>query len=84
MNKITLNISEECYEDIVRIIESISGKKKAAAFRSLTQRKQEVKDNPTDIRAKNRLKHAETVAGLREIPTLIKNYKMSEKPRVID
>ena len=84
MNKITLNISEECYEDIVRIIEAVSGKEKAAAFRSLTQRKQKVKDNPTDIRAKNRLKHAERIAGLREIPPLIKSYKMSEEPRVID
>lgn len=84
MNKIILNISEECYEDIIQIIEALSGKKKAAAFRVLTQRGKEAKENPEDTKAQVRLKHAERIAGLREIPTLIKDYKMSEKPKVID
>lgn len=84
MNKITLNISEECYEDIVKIIEALSGKKKAAAFRVLTQRGKEAEENPEDPNAQRRLKHAERVAGLREIPTVIKDYKMSERPKKIN
>ena len=83
MNIIHLNVSEECYEDIVKIIEAISGKEKAAAFRSLTQRTKEVEQNPTDKRAAKRLEHAEHVAGLKEEPTIIKKYKMSEEPKIL-
>ena len=82
MDKIILNISEECYENIVRIIEEISGKEKAAAFRSLTQRKKAVEEDPTNERAKKRLDKAERVAGVKN-PTVFKEYNMSDKPRVI-
>lgn len=82
MEKLKLDISEECYEEIVRIIEEISGKEKAAAFRVLTQRQKAVKENPTDKRAKARLENAEIKAGLSN-PTVFKKYKMSDKPRTI-
>lgn len=78
-----LNISEECYEEIVKIIEEISGKEKAAAFRSLTQRTKEAEQNPSNKRIQQRLKNAEIKAGLKEEPTIIKNYKVSEEPRII-
>lgn len=83
MERIILNVSEECYEDIVKLVEEISGKEKAAAFRSLTKRKEEAENNPTDKRAKSRFEHAQTVAGLSPEPTVIKKYNMSDKPRTI-
>ena len=83
MNKIILDISEECYEDIVNLIESLAGKKKAAAFRVLTQRKEEAEKHPESKKAKARLKHAQEVAGLKKTPAIIKNYTMSETPKEI-
>ena len=83
MNRIVLDLSEECYEDIANLIESLAGKKKAAAFRVLTQRKEEAEKHPEDKKAKARLSHAEEVAGLKKAPTIIRNYKMSETPKEI-
>ena len=83
MQKIILNVSEECYEDLVRLVETISGKEKAAAFRSLTQREEKAAKNPGDNRAKARLKHAKQIAGLNPEPSVIKQYNMSDTPRVI-
>ena len=83
MNRIILDLSEECYEEIADLIESLAGKKKAAAFRVLTQRKEEAEKHPESKKAKVRLNHAQEVAGLKKTPTIIKNYTMSETPKEI-